>query len=128
MKKLLLLSFLASMMAGCDAIEKVDRERRNPDSCIIDSCEYIISESAYGFYSFAHKGNCRFCSERRKTEIRGILREIKYKQIMKTIQQVLGFVQGWRHAIDGKDEGINKENSVYQALGVIERYILDDNQ
>ena len=30
---------------------------------VIDSCEYIASD-----YSLAHKGNCKFCAERRKKE------------------------------------------------------------
>ena len=32
----------------------------------IDSCEYLrVSE----YYGFTHKGNCRFCAERRKKEL-----------------------------------------------------------
>ena len=31
---------------------------------VIDSCEYIE-----GFSRLAHKGNCKFCAERRKTEL-----------------------------------------------------------
>ncbi len=30
---------------------------------VIDSCEYIASS-----YALAHKGNCKFCAERRKKE------------------------------------------------------------
>lgn len=40
---------------------------------VIDSCEYLIkreskrsSHRGYGF--FAHKGNCRFCKERKERE------------------------------------------------------------
>lgn len=38
---------------------------------IIDSCEYLIKDetagySGYGY--FAHKGNCRYCKERRERE------------------------------------------------------------
>ena len=35
---------------------------------VIDSCEYIVksSESGYQGYGYmAHKGNCRYCKERR---------------------------------------------------------------
>lgn len=32
---------------------------------VIDSCEYIE-----GDYSLAHKGNCKFCAERRKKELK----------------------------------------------------------
>lgn len=37
---------------------------------VIDSCEYIVYDAAIGSagYGFmAHKGNCWFCEERRKT-------------------------------------------------------------
>jgi hypothetical protein len=33
----------------------------------IDSCEYIISH-VYGGYSITHKGNCKYCKERRDKE------------------------------------------------------------
>ncbi len=68
MKKIILLVFVTLMMVGC--------EYRNPDgsydsskslsleTVVIDSCEYI---SAY--YRLAHKGNCKFCAERRKKEL-----------------------------------------------------------
>ena len=42
---------------------------------VIDSCEYLIrrmketqGHNGYGFGLMAHKGNCRFCEERRKQE------------------------------------------------------------
>ena len=38
---------------------------------VIDSCEYIEA-----FNRLAHKGNCRFCAERRKSE----MKEMKMKQ------------------------------------------------
>ena len=68
MKKIILLVFVTLMMVGC--------EYRNPDgsydsskslsfeTVVIDSCEYIR-----GYYSLAHKGNCKFCAERRKKEL-----------------------------------------------------------
>ena len=45
---------------------------------------------------------------------------------MKTIQQVLGYVQGWQQAICTDDEEYNKDNLVYQALITIENYIKKD--
>ena len=42
---------------------------------VIDSCEYLIKErketrghNGYGFGLMSHKGNCKFCEERRKQE------------------------------------------------------------
>ena len=32
---------------------------------IIDSCEYLVRREGYAGY-MAHKGNCKFCEERRK--------------------------------------------------------------
>ena len=32
---------------------------------IIDSCEYLVRHEGYAGY-MAHKGNCKFCEERRK--------------------------------------------------------------
>ena len=44
---------------------------------------------------------------------------------MKTVQQVLGFVQGWQQAIAWhKDELDN--NEVYQMLATIENYIIGE--
>ena len=34
---------------------------------IIDSCEYLVRHEGYSGY-MAHKGNCKFCEERRKKE------------------------------------------------------------
>lgn len=45
---------------------------------------------------------------------------------MKTIQQVLGFVQGWQEAIRCDGENDNNENSVYQTLSTLENYIKED--
>ena len=42
---------------------------------VIDSCEYLIKRENrspvggyYGYGFFGHKGNCKFCEERRKQE------------------------------------------------------------
>lgn len=39
----------------------------NIHRCIIDSCEYIVWNQG-----LAHKGNCKFCAERRKKENKDI--------------------------------------------------------
>lgn len=42
----------------------------NPSIITIDSCEYIV----WGYW-LAHKGNCRFCKERREKELAEQLKE-----------------------------------------------------
>lgn len=42
---------------------------------IIDSCEYLIgskSMSYQGFGYLSHKGNCKYCAERRKRELQNL--------------------------------------------------------
>lgn len=68
MKKIFFLVFAAAMFIGC---AKVDRSYRNriPESynvIVIDSCEYVHSKYTYGI---AHKGNCRYCEERRRKRL-----------------------------------------------------------
>ena len=63
-KKIILLTLTALMMVGCKEDGKVDRS----DFVIVemDSCEYIKWNASYGYQ---HKGNCRFCKERRQKEL-----------------------------------------------------------
>lgn len=35
------------------------------DVAVIDSCEYLIGNAGYNGY-MAHKGNCKYCEQRRK--------------------------------------------------------------
>lgn len=76
MKKLILLLALAFMMCGCveqntDGSYKIGGEIKE---VVIDSCEYITMQ-----YRLAHKGNCKFCTERRKKEQEELIRKIKEK-------------------------------------------------
>lgn len=78
MKKIIILALAALMMVGCDY--------QNPDgsydtsksltmrTIVIDSCEYIE-----GYYELAHKGNCRFCKERRQKELEELIDKLKEK-------------------------------------------------
>ena len=80
MKKLLLLCITAVMMAGCGLNETNVPSERTAIKIggwtgyvyEVDSCEYII----FG-HGFTHKGNCKFCKERREKEIREIINEFK---------------------------------------------------
>ena len=84
MKKIILLALAALMMVGCEQKE---------DYCIVgnkngftiikvDSCEYLYKEITAGYagYGFlAHKGNCRFCKERRQKELKELIKQLKEK-------------------------------------------------
>jgi hypothetical protein len=78
MKKLILLALTALMMVGC-----CDKTTNNipvgeglHDAHLynIDSCEYIVWTGG-----LAHKGNCRFCKERRQKELEELIIKLKEK-------------------------------------------------
>lgn len=80
MKKLILLLVLAFVVCGC-VQKNEDGSLKLNTGCfseshivIIDSCEYISYNGGYGL---AHKGNCKFCAERRKKEQEELIRKIK---------------------------------------------------
>lgn len=76
MKKLLLLAFTTMMMVGCESKTDAEIEEAKRLSgfniFIVDSCEYI----SRGDW-LAHKGNCKFCAERRKQELKELIKELK---------------------------------------------------
>ena len=61
MKKLLFLFVLVLMLVSCQDSKLISGSEY--EVVEIDSCEYV-----YGFYRLAHKGNCKYCTERRKKE------------------------------------------------------------
>lgn len=77
-KKIILLALVALIMVGC--------YYRNPDgsyrtsnssnlrTVVIDSCEYVNGNNR-----LAHKGNCRFCKERRQKELEELATKLKEK-------------------------------------------------
>lgn len=86
MKKLILLALTALTMVGCE--QKTDAEieeakRLNGfNVVVIDSCEYLKKYEASGYNGygyFAHKGNCRFCKERRQNELEELVTKLKKK-------------------------------------------------
>lgn len=86
MKKLLLLALTAMMMVGCDDRTTAEIEEAKRLSgfniVVIDSCEYLIKEDARGYAGygyFAHKGNCKYCAERRKQELKELVEQLKDK-------------------------------------------------
>jgi hypothetical protein len=80
MKKIILLAFTALVMAGCDKKQPDGTYKpRSYRTYIIDSCEYVglAMSSQYDF--LAHKGNCRFCKERRQKELEELVIKLKEK-------------------------------------------------
>lgn len=92
MKKIILLALIALMMVGCET--RTEEQRYNDDYLqvqngysviIVDNCEYIVKtiDVATGFRSatqsgyLAHKGNCRFCAERKKQELKELVEQLK---------------------------------------------------
>ncbi len=78
MKKIILLA-LTVLMVGCDQQQIADDITKNDFGiCIYDSCEYLIRFDGYrGF--LAHKGNCRFCKERRQKELEELVTKLNEK-------------------------------------------------
>ena len=68
MKKITLLALTALIMVGCDynSNRNIDTKTEGNlyGTIIVDSCEYIRGKD-----KLAHKGNCKFCAERRKKEL-----------------------------------------------------------
>lgn len=86
MKSIMLLILATLIMVGCEyrSEAKIEEAERLSgfNIIVIDSCEYLIKrESAYqaGYGYFAHKGNCRFCQERRQKELERLTTELKGK-------------------------------------------------
>ena len=80
MKKIVLLALTALMIAGCDS-KNADCSYDTSKSIYlqtttIDSCEYI---QGYNRNRLAHKGNCRFCKERRQKELKELVIKLKEK-------------------------------------------------
>jgi hypothetical protein len=86
MKKIILLTLTALMMVGCVYRTEAEREEAKRlngfNIVVIDSCEYLKMSDATGYQGygyFAHKGNCRFCQERRQKELEELVIKLKEK-------------------------------------------------
>jgi hypothetical protein len=83
-KGMLLLAVL--LMVGCKYKTNTEIEEQNRlngfNIVVVDSCEYLYKKipAGYAGYGFmAHKGNCRFCKERRQKELKELV--IKLRQL-----------------------------------------------
>ena len=105
-KKTILLALITLMMVGCDTRTEEQRyndylreqkevkrriEHQNRwkgyNVIVVDDCEYIVKtidtdkycRSATQSGYLAHKGNCRFCKERRQKELEELVIKLKEK-------------------------------------------------
>ena len=80
MKKIILLALTSLMMVGCISDKEKAKIYENDGFATLtyDSCEYVFKTAGYkGF--LAHKGNCRFCKERRQKELEELVIKLKEK-------------------------------------------------
>lgn len=64
------------MMVGCNRTPP-DYQRIDKWQILeLDSCEYIQAD---GYLGYVHKGNCRFCKERRQKELKELIEQLKKK-------------------------------------------------
>lgn len=95
MEKIIILALTGLMMVGCGQQEvkskqeqvgcKQERVGCGYSVIIVDGCEYIEKTDDYQIGAswgtkagyVAHKGNCRFCAERRKQELEVLVERIK---------------------------------------------------
>jgi len=81
MKKLILLAVMSAMMVGCNKSELNADGTYSPGKSqkvyVVDSCEYVgkLDEGKWNY--LAHKGNCRFCAERRQKELEELVKQLK---------------------------------------------------
>ena len=74
MKKIILLAIATLMVVGCNY-----ENGSVYVTTTLDSCEYLISGSLINHSTLTHKGNCRFCTERRKQELKELVEQLKGK-------------------------------------------------
>ena len=79
MKRIILLSLIALILVGCKKSSNKTRQEEIDEqyaerTFIVDSCEYISF-----WKSSTHKGNCRFCKERRQKELEELIIKLKEK-------------------------------------------------
>ena len=82
MKKIILLAITTLMVAGCARHSKqIDLVADYQVKTIVyQGCEYVVMESHfYKRLVISHKGNCRFCKERRQKELKELIIKLKEK-------------------------------------------------
>ena len=86
MKKIILLALTALMMLGCYQA-KANHDKQTDlvgdyeiKTVAYQGCEYVVIESHYQIHAvITHKGNCKYCKERRKQDLKELVEQIKEK-------------------------------------------------
>lgn len=80
MKKIILLAITVLLLVGCSNQNNIAKSVEEGDFSTIeyDSCEYLLRIGVSHGY-LAHKGNCRFCKERRQKELEELVIKLKEK-------------------------------------------------
>lgn len=79
MKKVLFILIVSILFTSCEFPETVQHDIKSIENSyivIIDSCEYIREHTYYNDI-YIHKGNCKYCEQRRKQELETIIKELK---------------------------------------------------
>ena len=78
MKKIILLTLITLIMIGCGLSVESDTKAciRRYHVIILDSCEYYSNTMTF---DLTHKGNCRFCKERRQKELKELIEQLEEK-------------------------------------------------
>ena len=78
MKKFILLTLTALMMAGCryetTSVNTTEAVRTDVTEIIVD--KYTLDSCEY-YPHYGHKGSCRFCKERRQKELEELIIKLK---------------------------------------------------
>lgn len=79
-KKFIILALTVLVIVGCD-VKQSDGTYKPYyyRTYIIDSCEYVGYVGGSQNDYLAHKGNCRFCKERRQKELEELVIKLKEK-------------------------------------------------
>ena len=84
MKKIILLILTVLMMAGCYQVKANHKKNielvcdYELESIEYQGCEYIIMQSHFKQHgTMIHKGNCKYCKERRQKELKELVKQIK---------------------------------------------------
>lgn len=93
-KSVLMVGLLASLFfvafrvvqIGCKPVDKKESSMNEYEIEIIDACEYVKKfHTSHTGYTFAHKGNCKYCMERNKQMVNECIRNY-FDTIQPTIQ------------------------------------------